>query len=59
MNNIHIQLLSDERLMNFLAGAFLFICLNLFEEQQKKKHYCPLYCETKHKHNLVIAKKND
>jgi hypothetical protein len=58
MNSHQLELFYDERLANFIAGALLFIFLNIFEELQERKHYCPLYCEAKHKHNLVL-KKND
>ena len=59
VNSQFIDFFSDERIANFIAGALLFIFLNVFEEIQKREHYCPLYCETKHKHNLAIKKNED
>ena len=57
-NNQFVYTLTDERLANFIAGVLLFVCLNLFEEAQKQKHFCPIYCETKHKHSLVLREED-
>ena len=58
MSNQIIQFLTDERVANFIAGAALFIFLNVFDELQKRKETCPYICETKHKH-VFLAKKKD
>ena len=58
MNEQIPKIIYDERVLNFIAGAFLFIILNIFDEMQKQRYYCPLYCEAKHKH-VLVSKKHD
>tara|TARA_R100000742_G_C4264290_1_gene82189 strand:+ start:528 stop:707 length:180 start_codon:yes stop_codon:yes gene_type:complete len=59
MINWDIQAILNDTIINFIVGSLLFITLNIFEDIQENKYYCPLYCDTYHKHRFETKKEDE
>lgn len=59
MINWDIQSILNDTIINFIFGSLIFITLNVFEDIQERKHYCPLYCDVSHRHRFEIIKEDE